>query len=194
VDADKLGLLPNFLYCTCLNLVAGALGIAVAGWLWLKGWRAEALFLLLVSIPDFFNIYLRAFIARPRPASAPLDFFGGSLGYSFPSGTALHYILFCGFIIYLSRSLINPGFLRFALWALLGLFIPVIGIYLVYDGRHWPSDVLGAYVYGAFYLVILVWCYQKYVTWRRSYPQNHIPAEKLPALARPFAWMLRIIY
>jgi membrane-associated phospholipid phosphatase len=77
---------------------------------------------------------------------------------------------------------------------LLGVYIPIVGVWLVYDGRHWTSDVLGGYVYGAFYLTVLVWAYRRYIAWRRSYPRSNVPVEELPAAARPFAWILRTLY
>jgi undecaprenyl-diphosphatase len=194
VDPDTLGPIPDILFYLGLKGVGGAaIGIAVI-WLWLKGWRAEAFFMLLILIPDAFNIPLREIIGRPRPSADLVIVFGGPQGSSFPSGYALHVTLFCGFLIYLFRYVLRRGFIRTFLWALLGVYIPIVGLWLVYDGRHWTSDVLGGYVYGAFYLVILIWAYRRYVLWRRRYPRHDIPVEELSSLCRPFARILKILY
>ncbi len=147
-----------------------------------------------IFIPDAFNVALREIIGRPRPSSDLVMVFGGPQGSSFPSGYALHVILFCGFLIYLFKYVLKPGRLRTLLWVLFGIYIPTVGVWLIYDGRHWTSDVLGGYVYGAFYLVILIWIYSKYTTWRRKYPKDNIPIEELPTLLRPFRWFLQLVY
>lgn len=177
-------------------MVEGALAIlAVVAWLWFKGWRTEAFCVILVGILDLFNLFIRDLIARPRPTSDLVFVLSDpQYGYSFPSGSAMHIAMFGGIIIYFSRYVVKPGRLRTALWVLVSLCIAAVGVWLVYAGRHWPSCVLGGYVYGAFFLWVLLWGYHKYVAWRRAYPKGYIPKEKLPALARPFAWIMTTIY
>ena len=172
--------------------------LVVTGWLWLKGWRAEALFVAGVGLFDALNAPLRYFIGRPRPGSDLVVVLsepqGWPTAFGFPSGSAMHVIMFCGIIIYLSRHVFRPSPLRSAAWVLLSLYTAMVGIWVVYAGRHWMSDVLGGYVYGALFLWVLVWTYHKYVAWRRAYPKEHVPTERLPTLARPFAWIVTTIY
>jgi len=194
VDEDDLHGLPNALFWMGLKGVAGVVITVAAIGLWLKGWRAEAVFMALIAIPDSLNFFVRGIIGRPRPTGDLVThIFGGPQGYSFPSGYALHVALFGGFCIYLLLRLMRPSVLRSAILVPLALYIPIAGLWLIYDGRHWPSDVLGGYMYGVFYLIILVWGYQKYVSWRRRYPEDHLLPEKLPRVARPFAWILTMI-
>jgi len=187
-DPERLGPIPDLLFWMGVMGVAGGLLVAVCGWLWLKGHRAETVFLGLVTIPDALNMPLRELIGRPRPTTELVQVFGGPQGASFPSGYTLHVILFCGFLIYLSRYLVKSRAFRYILWAVLGAYIPVTGIWLILDGRHWPSDILGGYIYGTFYLVLLIWGYKKYTAWRRRYR-----AEELPIRSRPLAWALKLI-
>jgi undecaprenyl-diphosphatase len=187
-DPEKLGPIPNLLFWMGVMGVAGAVIVAACGWLWFKGHRTEAVFLALVGIPDLINVPLRDLIGRPRPTIELVQVFGGPQGASFPSGYTLHVLLFCGFILYLSRYLVKSRASRYILWAVLGLYIPVTGIWLILDGRHWPSDVLGGYVYGAFYLVLLIWGYKKYIAWRRRYG-----AHELPVRSRPLVWVLKLV-
>ena len=196
LDEDSLGPLPDLLFWMGMQGVAGAAAGGAAIWLWLTGRRAEAFFLLLVGLPDIFNIYLRDLIGRPRPSPDLVYVMGGPQGSGFPSGTALHYLLFFGFIIYLSRSLLGSAPLRLTLRLVSGLLIIAIGLGLVHLGRHWTSDVLGGYTYGAFYLFVLIWCYERYTTWRRAHPPDHLPLEVIPAMARarPLVWVLKIMY
>ena len=111
---------------------------------------------------------LRDLIDRPRPTEDLVGViigYGGIQGDSFPSGHALHTMLFYGFLVYLSRDLMKPGPSRTAVWLAVALYVPVAGLWLVYDGRHWTSDVLGGYAYGAFYLLITILSYRWYLSW-----------------------------
>ena len=187
-NPEKLGPIPDLLFWMGVMGVAGAIIVAACGWLWLVGHRTEAVFLALVGIPDLINAPFRELIGRPRPTIELVQVFGGPQGASFPSGYTLHVLLFCGFILYLSRFLVKRQSFRYILWIVLGLYIPVTGIWLILDGRHWPSDVLGGYLYGAFYLVILIWGYKKYTAWRRRYS-----AHELPVRLRPLVWVLKLV-
>ena len=187
-EPESLYPIPGILFWMGVKGVAGVILVAVCGWLWLRGHRAEAVFLGLAAVPDGINMPLRELIGRPRPPTDLVNVFGGPQGASFPSGYVLHAIVFCGFLLYLSRSVIKTRALRYILWIVLGLYIPMTGLWLIYDGRHWPSDVLGGYVYGAFYLVVLIWGYKKYTAWRRRYR-----ADELPVRSRPLAWVLKLV-
>lgn len=195
VDESTLGPIPDLLFWMGLKGIAGLAIGALAAILWFKGWRAEAFFTALIIIPDAFNVALREIIGRPRPTEILVrNVLGGPQGHSFPSGYALHVTLFCGFAVFLARRLMQPSGRRFLLQIFLIAYILIAGLWLLYNGRHWPSDVLGGYVYGAFYLMVLIWGYLRYTTWRRRYPRNHLPREQVPAAARPFASVLAMLY
>ncbi len=106
----------------------------------------------------------------------------------------MHVTLFCGFAMFLARRLMEPSGRRLLLQVLLGTYILIAGLWLLYDGRHWPSDVLGGYVYGAFFLIIIIWGYERYISWRRRYPRYHLSREQVPAVARPLARVLAMLY
>jgi len=173
---------------------AGILGIIIIALLWFRGWRAEAAFVGLVGIADLINPLLREVIARPRPDGDLIIICREPTDFSFPSGTAMHLVMFCGFLIYLCGNLLKPGWIRIALQVVLGLWIPIMGTWLIYRGVHWPSDVLGGFVYGAFFLWMIIWGFKKYTTWRRAFPRDCVPREQLPSVLRPLSRALRMIY
>lgn len=173
---------------------AGILGIIVIALLWFKGWRAEAAFVGVVGIADLLNPFLREVIARPRPTENLIVIYTEPTDFSFPSGTAMHVVMFCGFLIYLCARLMKPGWVRTSIQVVLGLWIPIMGLWLIYRGVHWPSDVLGGYVYGAFFLWMIVWGFKKYIMWRRAFPRDTVPGKHLPSILRPLSWALKLVY
>lgn len=175
LDLDRFGPFSQAIFWMGLRGLAGALLLTVGGALWLKGRRPEALFMVFFTFFDLVNIPLRDVIGRPRPTPDLVGVvigYGGIQGDSFPSGHSLHTIMFYGFLLYLSKRLMKPGLLRAGLWTLLGADISIAGLWLIYDGRHWASDVLGGYVYGAFYLMLLMGGYRGYLAWRRRHISN----------------------
>jgi undecaprenyl-diphosphatase len=143
--------------------VAGVIMILLFGSFWLSKKRTEALFLALISVPDLINIWLKEIIGRPRPSQDMIDVvvgYGGIQGSGFPSGHALHVVLFYGFICYLMFNFLGKRTLTITVLCLTIAYILITGLWLIYDGRHWIMDVLGGYLYGLFYLYILILLYR----------------------------------
>ena len=61
-----------------------------------------------------------------------------------------------GLLVYLVGRSVKPMALRRAIQAALILVVIGMGASRVYMGLHWPSDVIGSYVFGAMALVGLV--------------------------------------
>jgi undecaprenyl-diphosphatase len=78
----------------------------------------------------------------------------------FPSGHVLNLTAIFGFLIYLAVVLIADVRWRSVLVALLAVPILTIGVARIYDGAHWPSDVLGGYLIGGIWLGLTVWIYR----------------------------------
>ena len=159
----KARFLRGWIFWMGIRGVAGAVMVLAIGYLWLHRQRLEAISLGLISIPDIFNIWLREFIGRPRPTADLVDVligYGRAQGESFPSGHALHVVLFYGFLMYLIALYISNRLLMRTIWALGTVYIRFSGLWLVYDGRHWLTDVMGGYIYGAFYLLVLIAAYK----------------------------------
>jgi undecaprenyl-diphosphatase len=113
------------------------------------GWRLGAV-VLGAALLDFANDGVKALVGRPRPFNlAETD--------SFPSGHTVHAVLFLGVLWLLLAPRLHRRWQRTALggsFVSLGL---LVGISRIYLGRHWPSDVLGAYLVGGLALWGLTW-------------------------------------
>ncbi len=138
-------------------LVPLAIFVALAGRRWLA-----ALFLFLagftgVLIPDA----IKLLVARPRPAADLVWVLDPQQNYGFPSGTAFLSIVLLGMIGYLiwrprrSSAIVVLG--------VLPLLVLLIGLSRVYVGEHWATDVLGGWLFGGAWLLVLVTAHRWWV-------------------------------
>ena len=134
--------------------VAFALTLAaVLPLLWRKRWP-EALLVAVCASASLLTHVLKVLVGRPRPDYAIIDPIPHTMG--FPSGHAAFALLLGGVLIYLIGQRVENRRLRLGLYAGLGLSILLVGLSRVYLGVHWPSDVLGGYLYGAAVLLVAV--------------------------------------
>ena len=99
-NPEQAGLISDFVFWMGVRGVAGVALVAVVDWLWATGRRAALPFFIIISVLDMLNVPLRDLIDRPRPTQDLVGVvygFGGTQGDSFPSGHALHVILFYGY-------------------------------------------------------------------------------------------------
>jgi undecaprenyl-diphosphatase len=159
--SDELQLVPggrfyepvaNFF---ALDLLEYALLFAAAGYAWMRGDRLLACSVLLVILARPFNGVMKELVARPRPDAGDLLIRDPAPGYGFPSGHASTVVLVYGYAAFVAaRHASRP--IAAAAMALALAVATLIGWDRVYDGAHWPSDVLGGYVIGATLLVIAI--------------------------------------
>jgi len=105
-------------------------------------------------------------VQRPRPDGYGVHVLRHITNYfSFPSGHVVHAFAFFGFLLFLSLRSWSPTTGRaqssrlwpWALWAIKVVLIALIvlmGPSRVLEGEHWPSDVVGGALTGAFWLVL----------------------------------------
>ena len=65
-------------------------------------------------------------------------------------------VVFCGVIIYLAWRLISYRPARMVVQFAAAAIVIGICFSRIYSGAHWPSDVLGGYLWGAFYTGAIV--------------------------------------
>ena len=134
--------------------VAAVLTLASVVTLLIQRRRADALLLAIVVSSALLTHPLKALVGRPRPDYAIIDPIPHNMG--FPSGHATFVIILAGMIGYLVWQNIENPWLRWGLCAGLGLLILGVGVSRVYLGVHWPSDVLGGYLYGGLVLLVAI--------------------------------------
>ena len=151
--------------------VAGLFMAITIGWLWLRGYRLAAVFVVLMLIPDASSFLLRDIFDRPRPSEGIVNVYGGAQGDSFPSGTALHWIFFGGIIVYLLPKVGASRRATVILSGLIALWVAAMGLWVIHHGRHWSRDVFGGYLYGLFYLALWIKLYPWTKAWEARHPE-----------------------
>ena len=85
--------------------------------------------------------------------SRPVPFFGAAPNsYSFPSGHALASLCFFATFALILSGYVQPRGVRWLIWIAAVLLIAVIGFSRIYLGVHYPSDVVGGYCAGIFWV------------------------------------------
>ncbi|MEW6212368.1 MAG: phosphatase PAP2 family protein [Acidobacteriota bacterium] len=104
---------------------------------------------------------MKALIDRPRPPDSLVRVMGDFNHESFPSGHVFFFVSFFGFLFFLTYALLKKGLLQRALLILFGAMLVLIGLSRVYQGAHWPSDVVGAYLAGGAWLMLMIEVYRR---------------------------------
>ena len=140
-----------------VTIIAGLIiGIIYGG-----GLHWEAVVALIAAVlSTAINVLVKGLIERPRPTADLVKVFATLSDYSFPSGHVMFYLVFLGFIGFLTFSLLKPSMKRSFLLAAPGALIVLIGISRIYLGEHWASDVLGSYLLGSLTLVVIIAFYR----------------------------------
>jgi undecaprenyl-diphosphatase len=106
------------------------------------------------------NVLVKDLIQRPRPTAALVHVLDTINSYSFPSGHVMFYTSFFGLIWFLAFSLLKPSLKRSLLLVFFGGLVLLIGVSRIYEGEHWASDVVGAYLLGSLTLVAIIQFYR----------------------------------
>ncbi|HXG91351.1 MAG TPA: phosphatase PAP2 family protein [Blastocatellia bacterium] len=139
-------------------LVVGA-GLALV----LARFKIEGVVCLIgVGVGDALNHLLKFLSARPRPDGALVQVLTHARFESFPSGHVTFFVEYFGFLFFLAYVLLRPCYLRRAALLILGLLIALVGVSRVRLGAHWPSDVVGAYLAGGAWLLLMIEIYRRW--------------------------------
>jgi len=130
--------------------------------------RTLAVFLVSVGGADLAGELLKRVFHRARPEA----FFGFALpdSYSFPSGHSVNACALFSVLAMYAAARTQSRMARMLGYAGAALAILTIGFSRIYLGVHYPSDVLGGYLFAALWLSFLVLLRMRYFTppWRTS--------------------------
>ena len=129
--------------------------LALIAILWFTKHRQYVLACALIGLLELSSLGVKELVGRARPDFALFPPAASSA--AFPSGHALHAFLFFGFLVYLCHAHVQQSKLRYVLQGLIVLLALAIGLSRVYLGVHWPSDILGGFLYGGIFLWVVVY-------------------------------------
>jgi undecaprenyl-diphosphatase len=124
-----------------------------------RGRILEACLLALAGIIVQFNYLIKVAVAQPRPDSPLIRVIISETDNGYPSGHAFFAVVVLGMLGFFLFTTLRKTIWRFISLAAIILIILLIGISRIYLGVHWPSDVLGGYLIGGFFLSCLILLY-----------------------------------
>ena len=157
--------------------VLGALTIVL---LFVAGLRWEAVCALFAACSVAIGTLVKLVVYRPRPSADLVHVFRELPSSGFPSGHVLEFTAFCGFLAFLVYTLLKPSWGRTTLLVALALLILLMGLSRIYQGQHWFSDVMGAYLLGSLWLVLTIRLYR----WGKPRFFTHQPVAPETPVAR----------
>ncbi len=110
-----------------------------------KHYRESTLLVFVLGMSGIINRLIKYLIQRPRPDFFPLLTLKD---YSFPSGHAMHSLVFYITLAYLVFHFTKNKKLSLLVLGLAIIVVLLIGISRIYLGVHYPTDVLGGYLGG----------------------------------------------
>ena len=140
---------------------AGILISAIAALVWLRIGKLEGLIIFIAGLITPISYLLKFSVSRIRPTPEQVKILANDIDYGFPSGHSLLSIMVLGMLAYILYHHIQNRALRTISTVLLYTLILLVGISRVYLGVHWPSDVIGGYLFGGIFLVILIIVYER---------------------------------
>ena len=137
------------------------ISLAVLLFLYVSGlkWETVVSFVSLVG-SSALGLGIKLVVDRPRPSADLVNVISQLNSYSFPSGHVLYFTTFVGFLLFLSYTLLKHSWWRTSLLVILGGMVALIGLSRIYEGQHWASDVIAAYLLGSVLLGLSILLYR----------------------------------
>lgn len=125
------------------------------------GRLAEAVLIMISAGLRVLNPVLKWLIESPRPTPDVVQVTEDATNYGFPSGHVMGVVLLYGGLSYIAHLTVRKRPVRLSIQWFCALVIIVTSFSRLYSGAHWPSDVLGAYLWSAFLIMILIRTYNR---------------------------------
>lgn len=137
-----------------------AVGLTPVMVLLFLGLRWEAMVTLVAASSVAVSALVKAIVARPRPGIDLVDVVRELSTSSFPSGHVLSTTTLCGMLAFLTFTLLKPSKTRTVLCIFFVTLVLLMGPSRIYQGQHWFSDVMGAYLLGTVWLALAITLYR----------------------------------
>lgn len=140
---------------------AGIIPAVIILFLFVSGLKWEAVVTTASLIGSSLLVFvIKTNVDRPRPSADLVHVFTQLTSYSFPSAHVVFFVTFGGFLLFLVYTILKMSWWRTVLMLILGMMIALIGVSRIYEGQHWASDVLAAYLLGSVWLSLSILVYR----------------------------------
>ena len=129
----------------------------IAGGLARKRRLDEAVVLVAAVVIMHASYALKELIASPRPASDLIRVPDAGGGFGFPGGRSGNVVLFLGTLAWIIGRHAEARWVRIVVWVAAVVWVVLVGMARVWFGAHWPSDVLGSWLWTIPVLIVLTW-------------------------------------
>ncbi|MBI1258385.1 MAG: phosphatase PAP2 family protein [Chloroflexi bacterium] len=137
------------------------ISVLIILFLWISGLKWETVVITLSLIGSTaLGLIIKSLVVRPRPSVDVVNVFAQLTDYSFPSGHVLYFTTFFGFLLFLTYTLLKSSWWRILLLIVLAAMIALIGVSRIFEGQHWASDVIAAYLLGSVWLSASILIYR----------------------------------
>ena len=135
-------------------------GAAIVLLLFFGGLRWEATATLVAAAGIGIGTLVKLIVYRPRPSADLVHVLSQLPSSGFPSGHVLMATTFCGFLAFLGYTLLKQSAMRTFVLIAFSVLITLMGLSRIYEGQHWFSDVMGAYLLGSLWLALSIRVYR----------------------------------
>lgn len=150
-----------------IGYYAGLMSVATVGCLVLAALMlardriALALIFVAGAAAIYTNHVIKWIVARPRPVPGEIRVSEETHTYSFPSGHVMTGVIVLGLIFVLAPEMTQRRWLQSLVRSSTVAGLVFISFSRVYNGAHWPSDVLGGLLWGSVTLILLLAAYRQ---------------------------------
>jgi membrane-associated phospholipid phosphatase len=137
-----------------------AFGLVPLALLFIAGLRWETVVGLCAAAAAGLAAVVKIIVHRPRPSIDLVQVLRELPSSAFPSGHVLTFTALCGYFAFLVHTLLKPSWGRTALLVLIPVLTLLMGLSRIYQGQHWFSDVMGAYLLGSLWLALIIRVYR----------------------------------
>ncbi len=123
---------------------------------WKYGKR-EAIMIIGAGISSLLGAVVKMLVDRPRPTADLVKVSEIIHEGSFPSGHSFFAMALFGLVAYLALTRIHRRCFRMLTFLTMLILILMVGASRVYLGAHWPSDVIGGYMFAGVVLTIFIY-------------------------------------
>lgn len=135
--ADVLSFIGSWMFLVPLGLLIAAAFVRR------KQYAIAVVWVLALALGPLMNTIIKHVFQRPRPFPKPVD------DWSFPSGHSMNSFIYFGLVTYVLFLVIPRRWVKFAAAASLLCLVILIGCSRMYLTRHYLSDVMGGFAFGA---------------------------------------------